>query len=60
MQMLEALQTLLPVHSSQPVRASLGALIDCFALSRYGVTATQGGMAQNAFPVVQRGLRLPQ
>lgn len=58
--MLEALTTLLPVHSSQPVRTSLGAPIDSFALSRYGVTATRVGTAQNAFPVVQWALRLPQ
>lgn len=57
--MLEALQTLLPMPNSQSVRASLGALIDWFALSRYGVTATLGGIAQNAFPMVQSGLRLP-
>lgn len=58
--MLEALPTLLPVHSSQPVRTSLGAPIDSFALSRYGVTATRVGTAQNAFPVVQWALRLPR
>lgn len=60
MQMLEVFLTCLPVHSSQPVRPSLGPLIDCFVPSRYGVTATLGEMAQNASPKVKWGLRLPE
>lgn len=60
MQMLEVFPAHLPVHSSQPVRPSLGPLIDYFVLLRNGVTATLGQMAQKSSPMVQSGLRLPQ
>lgn len=60
MQMLQVLPTHLPMHSSQPVRPSLGPLIDCFVLLRHGVTATLGEMPQNASPMIQWGLRIPE